>query len=180
MKSEYTFKGFDRTPMFSESYRDASAFSFDFLPSSEYVILPGFCDVHVHFREPGFSYKETIKSGSLAAAHGGYTSVCTMPNLKPVPDNAEHMKKQIDIIRSDSVISIYPYASITVAQNGETLSDMDALAKSCIAFSDDGRGVQSDSLMREAMMKAKSLGKMIVAHCEDDALKKNGYIHDGE
>ena len=180
MKSVFTYEGFSKAPSLVQSKNTAADFSFDFLPFGEYTVLPGFCDVHVHFREPGFSYKETIKSGSLAAAHGGYTSVCTMPNLKPVPDNAEHMKKQIDIIRSDSVISIYPYASITVAQNGETLSDMDALAKSCIAFSDDGRGVQSDSLMREAMMKAKSLGKMIVAHCEDDALKKNGYIHDGE
>lgn len=179
MKSEYTFKGFDRTPMFSESYRDASAFSFDFLPSSEYVILPGFCDVHVHFREPGFSYKETIKSGSLAAAHGGYTSVCTMPNLNPVPDSKENMKVQTDIIKSDSVINIYPYASITVAEKGEVLSDMKELADFSVAFSDDGRGVQSDEVMRKAMMLAKSLDKMIVAHCEDNALKKNGYIHDG-
>ncbi len=179
MDAKYTFKGFDAADEFSQSFADASAFSFDFLPFGEYVILPGFCDVHVHFREPGFSYKETIKSGSLAAAHGGYTSVCTMPNLDPVPDSAANMKVQTDIIKSDSVINIYPYASITVAEDGKVLSDMEALAGSCIAFSDDGRGVQSDELMRQAMMTAKSLGKMIVAHCEDNALKKNGYIHDG-
>ncbi len=179
MDSKYTFNGFDKASVFSQSYSDALAFSFDFLPFGEYSVLPGFCDVHVHFREPGFSYKETIKSGSLAAAHGGYTSVCTMPNLNPVPDSAANLKVQTDIIKSDSVISIYPYAAITVAENGKTLSDMEALADSCIAFSDDGRGVQSDELMRQAMVLAKSLGKMIVAHCEDNALKKNGYIHDG-
>ena len=180
MKSKYTFAGFDKAPLLSQSQNDAAAFASDFLPYGEYIVLPGFCDVHVHFREPGFSYKETIKSGSLAAAHGGYTSVCTMPNLNPVPDSAENMKEQTDIIQSDSVINIYPYASITVAENGKTLSDMEALADSCIAFSDDGRGVQSDDLMRQAMMLAKSLDKMIVAHCEDNALKKNGYIHAGD
>ncbi|MBR6501868.1 MAG: dihydroorotase [Clostridia bacterium] len=147
---------------------------------NNYCILPGFCDVHVHFREPGFSYKETISSGSRAAAHGGYTAVCTMPNLNPVPDSAEHLNKQIRIIENDSVINVYPYASITIGQNGEQLSDMDGMAKKCVAFSDDGRGVQSRELMREAMLKAKSLGKMIVAHCEDNSLLYGGYIHDGE
>ena len=147
---------------------------------NNYFILPGFCDVHVHFREPGFSYKETIRSGSLAAAHGGYTSVCTMPNLNPVPDCVENLNKQIKIIEDDAVINVYPYASITVGQNGQTLSDMDDMAKYCIAFSDDGRGVQSAELMRNAMLKAKALGKMIVAHCEDNALLNGGYIHDGE
>ena len=147
---------------------------------NNYFILPGFCDVHVHFREPGFSYKETIKSGSLAAAHGGYTAVCTMPNLNPVPDCAEHLNKQLQIIENDAVINVYPYSSITVGQQGEQLSDMDSMAKDCIAFSDDGRGVQSRELMRTAMLKAKSLGKMIVAHCEDNSLLYGGYIHDGE
>ena len=153
-----------------------------FLPAiqNNYLILPGFCDVHVHFREPGFSYKETIYTGSRAAAHGGYTAVCTMPNLNPVPDNIPHLQQQRDIINSDSVIKIYPYASITVGQNGEKLSDMQGMADSCIAFSDDGRGVQSSDLMREAMIKAKSLGKIIVAHCEDNSLLNGGYIHDGE
>ena len=147
---------------------------------NNYCILPGFCDVHVHFREPGFSYKETILSGSKAAAHGGYTAVCTMPNLNPVPDSVEHLNKQIKIIENDAVINVYPYASITVGQNGFELSDMEGMSKYCIAFSDDGRGVQSRELMREAMLKAKALGKMIVAHCEDNSLLHGGYIHDGE
>ena len=147
---------------------------------NNYCILPGFCDVHVHFREPGFSYKETIKSGSKAAAHGGYTAVCTMPNLNPVPDSVEHLNEQIKIIENDAVINVYPYASITVGQNGFELSDMESMSKDCIAFSDDGRGVQSRELMREAMLKAKALGKMIVAHCEDNSLLHGGYIHDGE
>lgn len=147
---------------------------------NNYCILPGFCDVHVHFREPGFSYKETIKSGSKAAAHGGYTAVCTMPNLNPVPDSVEHLNEQIKIIENDAVINVYPYASITVGQNGFELSDMESMSKDCIAFSDDGRGVQSRELMREAMLKAKALDKMIVAHCEDNSLLHGGYIHDGE
>ena len=143
------------------------------------IIFPGFCDVHVHFREPGFSYKETIKSGSMAAAHGGYTAVCTMPNLNPVPDSVEHLKEQLNIIENDSVINVYPYASITVAQLGEKLSDMEGVRNSAIAFSDDGRGVQSEDLMRSAMLKAKSLDKIIVAHCEDNSLLFGGYIHKG-
>ena len=147
---------------------------------NNYFILPGFCDVHVHFREPGFSYKETIKTGSLAAAHGGYTAVCTMPNLNPVPDSIEHINQQIKIIEDDAVINVYPYASITVGQLGEKLSDMENISELAIAFSDDGRGVQSRELMREAMLKAKSLGKLIVAHCEDNSLLHGGYIHDGE
>ena len=147
---------------------------------SKYAVLPGFCDVHVHFREPGFSYKETIKSGSMAAAAGGYTSVCTMPNLNPVPDSAEHLSEQLSIIENDAVINVYPYAAITKMQAGIELSKMDELAKDAIAFSDDGRGVQSDELMRAAMLKAKALGKMIVAHCEVNDLLKGGYIHDGE
>ena len=147
---------------------------------NNYFILPGFCDVHVHFREPGFSYKETISSGSKAAAHGGYTAVCTMPNLNPVPDSAKNLNEQLSVIETDAVINVYPYASITVGQNGNTLSEMEEMANDCIAFSDDGRGVQSRELMREAMLKAKSLGKMIVAHCEDNLLLHGGYIHDGE
>lgn len=143
------------------------------------VIFPGFCDVHVHFREPGFSYKETIKTGSLAAAHGGYTAVCTMPNLNPVPDSAEHLDEQLQIISKDAVINVYPYGAITVGQKGEILSDMEAMTNNAIAFSDDGRGVQSEQLMREAMLTAKKLGKIIVAHCEDNSLLHGGYIHDG-
>ncbi len=147
--------------------------------SSQYVILPGFCDVHVHFREPGFSYKETIFSGSKASARGGYTAVCTMPNLNPVPDSVEHLRQQLDIIKRDSVINIYPYGSITVSQKGEQLSDMAGIAKDVIAFSDDGRGVQSTEMMKRAMLTAKSLNKKIVAHCEVNELLRGGYIHDG-
>ena len=143
-------------------------------------IFPGFADVHVHLREPGFSYKETIKSGTLASAHGGYTAVCSMPNLNPVPDSKENLQKQLDIIEKDACIHVYPYGSITVGQLGEELSDMEGMAENIIAFSDDGRGVQSDELMEKAMLKAKALGKMIVAHCEVNDLLKGGYIHDGE
>lgn len=145
----------------------------------EYFVFPGFCDVHVHFREPGFSYKETIKTGSLAAAAGGYTAVCTMPNLNPVPDSAENLRQQLDIIDKDACIAVYPYAAITVGEKGEKLAALDELTEA-IAFSDDGRGVQSDDMMREAMKKAKALGKMIVAHCEVNELLRGGYIHDGK
>ena len=148
--------------------------------SPEYVVVPGFCDVHVHFREPGFSYKETILTGSLAAAHGGYTAVCTMPNLNPVPDSKAHLKEQLDMIRQDGLIRIYPYGSITVGQKGEQLSDMKGMAPNVIAFSDDGKGIQDPDMMRQAMLKAKQLKKMIVAHCEDNSLLNGGYIHDGE
>ena len=148
--------------------------------SPYYAVFPGFCDVHVHFREPGFSYKETIESGSRASARGGYTAVCTMPNLNPVPDSVEHLRQQTAIIEKDAVIHVYPYASITVGQAGQELSDMEGMAPDCIAFSDDGRGVQSDDMMRAAMQKAKALGKMIVAHCEVNDLLRGGYIHDGE
>lgn len=147
--------------------------------SSQYMIFPGFCDVHVHLRQPGFSYKETIKSGTQASAHGGYTMVFSMPNLKPVPDSAEHLKEQLDIIKKDAVINVLPYGAITVGQNGEELSDMEGMAKDIIAFSDDGRGVQSEEMMKEAMLRAKALGKIIVAHCEDNSLLHGGYIHDG-
>ncbi len=148
--------------------------------SSEYAVFPGFCDVHVHFREPGFSYKETVKSGSAAAAAGGYTAVCTMPNLDPVPDSAESLKIQNDIIKRDAAIKVLPYGSITVGQKGEALSDLRGMAPDCIAFSDDGRGVQSEDMMRAAMIEAKALGKMIVAHCEVNDLLEGGYIHKGE
>ena len=147
---------------------------------SKYAVFPGFCDVHVHFREPGFSYKETIKSGSMASAKGGYTSVCTMPNLNPVPDSLEHLKEQTDIIERDAVIEVLPYAAITIGEKGEELVDMESLAEKVIAFSDDGRGVQSEEMMREAMLRAKALGKMIVAHCEVNELLRGGYIHEGD
>ena len=146
----------------------------------EYAVFPGFCDVHVHFREPGFSYKETILSGSKCAARGGYTAVCTMPNLKPAPDTAEHLQQQLEIIEKDACIHIYPYGTITMGEQGQELSEMEAMAPDVCGFSDDGRGVQSDEMMLSAMQKAKALGKMIVAHCEVNSLLRGGYIHDGE
>lgn len=146
----------------------------------KYIAFPGFCDVHVHFREPGFSYKETIKSGSLAAAHGGFTDVCTMPNLKPVPDNEKNLNVQLDIIKNDAVIGVHPYASITVGEEGKVLSDMDNLYDKVVAFSDDGKGIQNRDIMIQAMISAKQLGKIIVAHCEDNSLLNGGYIHDGQ
>lgn len=146
---------------------------------NKYVVFPGFCDIHVHLREPGFSYKEKISTGTAAAAHGGYTAVCTMPNLNPVPDNLPHLNEELKIIEKDALIKVYPYASITVGELGYELSDFDALSDHVIAFSDDGRGVQTEDLMREAMIKAKSLGKTIVAHCEVNDLLNGGYIHAG-
>ena len=148
--------------------------------SPKYAVFPGFCDVHVHFREPGFSYKETMVSGSAASARGGYTAVCTMPNLNPVPDSMEHLQQQLDLIRDGACIHVYPYGSITVGEKGETMADLADMAPHVIGFSDDGRGVQSDEMMRAAMLKAKQLGKMIVAHCEVNDLLRGGYIHDGE
>ena len=147
--------------------------------SSEYVIFPGFCDVHVHFREPGFSYKETIATGSRAAARGGYTAVCTMPNLNPVPDSVENLRVQRRLIEETACIHVYPYGAITIGEQGEALSDLEGMAPDVVGFSDDGRGVQSDDLMRQAMLRAKALGKPIVAHCEVNSLLRGGYIHDG-
>ncbi|MBQ5841158.1 MAG: dihydroorotase [Clostridia bacterium] len=147
--------------------------------TASYAVFPGFCDVHVHFREPGFSYKETMVTGGLSAAMGGYTAVCTMPNLKPVPDTAAHLGEQISLAAGQDKVAVYPYGAITVGQQGNELAAMEEMAAQAIAFSDDGRGVQSDSLMRQAMERAKSLGKMIVAHCEDNSLLHGGYIHEG-
>ncbi len=168
-------------------YEEIKAFAEKFLADGgllsaveNYIIVPGLCDVHVHFREPGFSYKETIASGSAAAAHGGYTAVCTMPNLSPVPDCAEHLKAQLDAINKSAVIEVIPYGAITVGEKGKELSDMENMADKVCAFSDDGRGVQNDGMMREAMTKAKRLGKIIAAHCEDNSLLFGGYVHDGE
>lgn len=158
---------------------ESSATEVSALNNSVFFLLPGFCDVHVHFREPGFSYKETIRSGCAAAARGGYTAVCTMPNLNPVPDSAEHLKAQTEIICRNASIAVFPYGAITVGERGEELSTMEEMAPEVIAFSDDGKGVQSDDMMREAMLRAKALGKMIVAHCEVNDLLRGGYIHDG-
>ncbi len=147
--------------------------------SPEYAVFPGFCDVHVHFREPGFSYKETVESGSAAAARGGYTAVCTMPNLNPVPDSLEHLAAQQARIEAGACIHVYPYGAITVGERGEALADLEAMAPYVVGFSDDGRGVQEADRMRAAMEKAKALNKPIVAHCEVNELLRGGYIHDG-
>ena len=146
----------------------------------EYFLFPGFCDVHVHFREPGFSYKETIKTGALAAKRGGYTAVCAMPNLNPVPDSAKTLQQELDIIARDACISVYPYGAITEGEKGERLADLAGMASRVCAFSDDGRGVQDDGMMRAAMAAAKGLNKIIAAHCEVNGLLRGGYIHDGE
>ncbi len=166
--------------MNADSDRKASLirrFAPHFSHFDDVTIIPGFCDVHVHFREPGFSYKETMRSGSAAAARGGVTAVCTMPNLSPVPDSAATLSVQKEAIEKGAVISVYPLGSITKGQKGEALSDMEDM--DVLGFSDDGRGVQSESMMRAAMEKAKKCGKIIVAHCEDNSLLHGGYIHDG-
>ena len=142
-------------------------------------LLPGLTDVHVHLRDPGFSFKETMRTGTQAAARGGYTTVCPMPNLNPVPDSVEHLNAELQRIRSDAVIRVLPYAAITVGEKGETLADLEGMAKDAFAFSDDGKGVQSDEMMKNAMLRAKALSKVIVAHCEDETLLHGGYIHDG-
>ena len=185
----FSFKGdAKKTHDFACRYEKIRAFAEKFLAdgglspviSKRYIIVPGLCDVHVHFREPGFSYKETIASGSAAAAHGGYTAVCTMPNLDPVPDSAEHLQVQLDAIKRGAAIKVLPYGAITVGEKGEKLADMEAMSDKVCAFSDDGKGVQNDKMMREAMTAAKRLGKIIAAHCEDNSLLFGGYIHDGE
>ena len=150
--------------------------SFDF---TSCFLFPGLTDVHVHLREPGFSYKETMKTGTMAAARGGYTSVCAMPNLSPVPDSPETLAPELAAIRRDAVVHVYPYGAITRGEAGEVLSDMQGLAPDVIAFSDDGRGVQSEERMRAAMRQSKACGRILAAHCEDNALLHGGYIHDG-
>ena len=150
------------------------------IPADHCFLFPGFVDVHVHLREPGFLYKETIATGTAACARGGYSDVCSMPNLDPVPDSPEHLAPQLEAIARDACIRVHPYGSITLQQKGEQLADLEGMAKDVIAFSDDGKGVQDENLMREAMLKCKELGKILVAHCEDNSLLRGGYIHDGE
>ncbi len=159
--------------------RESAKFKIEALPDG-CVKLPGFCDVHVHFREPGFAYKETIKTGCAAAAAGGYTAVCPMPNLKPVPDNVQHLEEELKIIGRDASIRVIPYGAVTMGEMGSEIADLEDMAGDVVAFSDDGRGIQSDEIMREAMLRAKGLGKIIAAHCEDNSLLNGGYIHDGE
>jgi dihydroorotase len=143
------------------------------------VVIPGFADAHVHLREPGFSYKETIRTGTLAAARGGYTAVCAMPNLNPPPDSLKHLEEEQTLIRRDACIGVKPYACITKGQQGKELVDFKALAPYVAGFSDDGRGVQSESMMRSAMEQVKAADGLIAAHCEDDSLLSGGFIHDG-
>lgn len=180
----FTENGFEKRDVFVVDDR-VSLSHFDTYDESvdcdSFYIIPGFVDVHVHLREPGFFYKETIKAGTLAAARGGYTAVCTMPNLVPAPSDESTLQEQLDIIERDAIIKVFPYGTITRNQNGRgELSDMEAIRDSVIAYSDDGKGVQTASLMEEAMKKAKSLNKGIVAHCEDESLLTGGYIHEGE
>lgn len=153
---------------------------FSVIELHNHLIVPGFVDVHVHLREPGFSYKETIFSGTAAAAAGGYTAVCAMPNLKPVPDSLEHLQVQLDLIQKNAKVHVYPYGAITCGERGEALADLAAMAPHTAGFSDDGRGVQSREMMRAAMALAKALDKPIVAHSEDESLLTKGWaVHDG-
>ena len=143
-------------------------------------LFPGFCDVHVHFREPGFSYKETMVSGCRAAARGGYTAVCAMPNLNPVPDSVAHLAEEEALIRgAGGIVDIYPYGTLTVGEKGREAAALEELAPRVIAFSDDGKGVQEEDMMRGLMQRCRKLGKVLAAHCEDDSLVRGGYIHDG-
>ena len=174
MDNRYNLPEIKGIPPFTPDLGKASLPAFH-----NFTVLPGFCDVHVHFREPGFSYKETISGGTRAAARGGYTAVCTMPNLDPVPDCPEHLEAQLALIRRDAAIKVHPYGAITRGEKGALLADMESLARDVVAFSDDGKGVQTEDTMRAAMQKARALEKIIAAHCEDETLLKGGYIHDG-
>ena len=181
----FTPAGFEKRDVFVSGgsvFVNAIPDSYDHLiDCSGMVIVPGFTDVHVHFREPGFFYKETIATGSAAAAAGGYTCVCPMPNLKPAPSDLASLQAQLSIIEKDACVKVVPYGTITRKQDGRSaLSDMEAMAPYVCAFSDDGKGVQTGDLMEEAMVRAKALGKLIVAHCEDESLLTGGYIHDGD
>lgn len=152
----------------------------DFTIHNNCYILPGFCDVHVHFREPGYLYKEDIASGSAAAAHGGYTAVCTMPNLIPTPDSRENLDVQLRAIKDKATVAVLPFGTITKGEKGEALSDIERIACDVVGFSDDGKGVQSEDMMLDAMVRVKAAGKIISAHCEENSLLRGGYIHDGE
>ena len=144
------------------------------------AVFPGFVDVHVHLREPGFSYKETVRTGTLSAARGGYAHICPMPNLNPAPDTLENLEEQLSIIRRDAVVNVHPYGTITIGEKGRRLAELEAMAPYAAGFSDDGKGVQSPEMMRSAMLEARRLGKIIAAHCEDESLLNGGYIHDGD
>lgn len=153
----------------------------DALPLGGKLLIPGLVDVHVHLREPGFFYKEGVKSGTLAAARGGYTDVCAMPNLNPPPDTPEHLGEELSAIRRDAAVRVHPYGCITMGQRGRgELCDFEALRPQTVAFSDDGRGIQEEGSMREAMRRVKAAGGLIAAHCEDESLLYGGCIHEGE
>ncbi len=157
-------KGTFRAEAFSFVCEDASSL---YSSEAEYFVFPGFADVHVHLREPGFSYKETIRTGTLAAAHGGYTAVCSMANLKPVPDTLANLQVQRELIERDAAVLVKPMGAITVEEKGQAIADLEAMAPYVVAFSDDGVGVRDRALMWEAMQRAKALGRLIAAHCED-------------
>ncbi len=164
--------GFDTEP------KHISGFSV--VPGDGCAVFPGFCDVHVHLREPGFSYKETVADGTAAAARGGFTDLLTMPNLNPVPDCLQNLELQNRIIRETALVRVKPFASVTVGEKGKELSPISGLAPLAAGFSDDGKGVQSGELMRRAMTEVAAAGSVLAAHCEDDRIRGNGCIHDGE
>ncbi|MCI8647589.1 MAG: dihydroorotase [Firmicutes bacterium] len=179
----FTRNGFEKRDIFviddRLSFSGSNAYD-ESIDCNSFFLIPGFVDVHVHLREPGFFYKESIRTGTCAAARGGYTAVCPMPNLKPVPADMESLQQQLDIIKKDAAVKVYPYGTITKKQDGRSaLSDMEGMKDAAVAFSDDGKGVQSSDLMEEAMKKAAALDKIIVAHCEDESLLTGGYIHQG-
>lgn len=186
LKNGYIFteNGFEKRDVFVSGDRLSLSHSDRYdtcIDCDGFYIIPGFVDVHVHLREPGFFYKESIKTGTEAAARGGYTAVCPMPNLNPAPSDMESLQQQLDLIEKNAVVKVYPYGTITKAQSGRgELSDMENMRDHIIAFSDDGKGVQSRELMERAMVKAKALDRLIVAHCEDESLLKGGYIHEGD
>ena len=179
---------FVKTNVFVENGRISEISSRPFSPKdsdsifdlSGQYLFPGFIDVHVHLREPGFFYKESIKSGTDSAAKGGYIAVCPMPNLNPVPDCAENLAVQLDAIRQNACIQVVPYGAVTISENGQELAAYEESASDVCGFSDDGRGVQSDEKMRQAMQKISKTGKILAAHCEDNSLLNGGYIHAGE
>lgn len=170
----------NKKTVLSKSFAACIAEKYPHFCDNRFLIIPSFVDVHVHLREPGFFYKESIASGTVAAAAAGYGHIFSMPNLSPVPDCLENLNVQREIIAKDAKVDVRPYGSITVGEKGEKLSDMEAMAAYVIGFSDDGVGLNDESLMREAMLRARKLGLPIVAHCEDLALRNGGYIHDGE
>lgn len=166
-------KSYDTSSLFSSVYQAI----YPVLEKKNLIIIPGLVDLHVHLRQPGFSYKETIASGTRAAASAGYTTVCAMPNIKPPPDSPESITEELDVINRDAVINVIPYSKITKS-NGEPV-DFEKMREFTHIFSDDGRGVQAESVMKRAMLSCREAGGIIVAHCEDESLLNGGYIHDG-